>query len=493
MAERNHVATPEEASAEDRVEPQTAAGPPDADLPRVEPARALSPRAALERQNALLKQAIAVYDRLTAMVLQGIDVGGITSGFAELIGREVTVLDPGLQTRAAAGPGEADHETSAQYAGLLARGWLPGVSGSGQVLATLAEERRPLRLPAMPDWGIEGSCVIAPISVAETILGYLIIAEREEAGDELDLLTVQHAATVYALAMMHERTSVEVAGRFKHDIVEGLLLGLFKDELEAREHASRVGYDPTRRYRLLALVPEPLAGGTGEASEDSPAALAMRRRVLDSAVDLAERHARQAVAVARLRETVVLVPEPDRENPGRLESPAELARTLPRFLKHLFPNVVVTAVISGVAASPAALPRVYAQTRRALEVGLRFGRRGQVIAYDELGIYRLLFRVADSDDLRSFAEETLGALVAYDRKHRADFVRTLATYLERHGSPQQAARDLSVHVNTVSYRLQRIETITGLRLEQSDDRLVAQIALKILDGLGLEGVAPPTA
>lgn len=444
-----------------------------------------SPREVLERQNALLKQTIGIYDQLTAMVLQGYDVGAITDHFAELIGRLVYVLDPTLQARAQAVP-SSERDASADTARALVSG-RAGDPGLAQVLATVAEERRPLRIPPMPGWELEVGCVIAPISIGDTILGYLTIEEREAvAAEELDLLTVQHAATVYALAFMHERTTAELASRFKHDLLEGLLMGHVGSEQEARERALLVGCEPGRSYRLLLLRPEGLATTTGEASEDGPAALAMRRRILDAIVELVGRHAKQAVAVARLNEAVVLAPDAEQGERVLPGSPRDLARLLPRLVHHRFPSVALTIGMSAACAEPSDLPRAYVQTRRAVEIGYRFGRRGKLIAYDELGIYRLLFRVPDPDDLRAFAGETLGALVAYDRKHRSDFVQTLAVYLRRHGSPQQAARDLSVHVNTVSYRLQRIEAITGLRLEDPDDRLVAQIALKILEGLGAE-------
>ncbi|MBO0893248.1 MAG: helix-turn-helix domain-containing protein, partial [Acidimicrobiales bacterium] len=39
-------------------------------------------------------------------------------------------------------------------------------------------------------------------------------------------------------------------------------------------------------------------------------------------------------------------------------------------------------------------------------------------------------------------------------------------------------------VNTVSYRLRRIESLSGLDLSDPDDRLVAHVALKIVEGLG---------
>jgi sugar diacid utilization regulator len=435
---------------------------------------------ALERQNALLKQLVAIYDRLSGLVLQGADLDTLTQCFAELIGRSVTVLDPLLQPLAVARPAGAAEPTARRLP------WPPGDLYLGRVLAALAEERRPLRIPPVPGWEVGTGCVMAPIVVGERILGYLAVIEEGggEGEEELDLLTIQHAATVYALALMRERIAAEVASRLKDDLLEGLLLGQVRDEQSVRERARQLGYDPQQLYRVLLLVPEEPAASAGAPGEEAaPAALALRRQLLDAVVELLAGRAPGVIAAARKDEVVVLAPERGRDAGRATSAPNELARAVVRYLKHLFPAVVLTVGISGPCRDATELPRCYAQARRTVETARRFGRRGEVIAFEELGVYQLLFQVADPSELRAFADQVLGALVAYDRKHQADFVRTLAAYLRHHGSLQNAARELVVHVNTVSYRLQRIETITGLDLQNADDRLAAQLALKILEGL----------
>src|SRR5438034_793349 len=80
---------------------------------------------------------------------------------------------------------------------------------------TDAVERRPLRVPPIPGWEIGAGWVIAPIVVGPEILGYLVMGDGADAGDELDLLAIQHAATVYAIALMHERLAMDVANRLR--------------------------------------------------------------------------------------------------------------------------------------------------------------------------------------------------------------------------------------------------------------------------------------
>ena len=106
-----------------------------------------------------------------------------------------------------------------------------------------------------------------------------------------------------------------------------------------------------------------------------------------------------------------------------------------------------------------------------------------MVVFEDLGLYRLLFQVSDPSELRDFTDQVLGSLVEYDQRHNADLVRTLRVFLERNGNLQASARDLNLHVNSVAYRMQRVQAIARLDLEQSEDRLLAQVALKILNGV----------
>jgi hypothetical protein len=517
---------------------------------------------ALQAQNAALRQLVAIHDRLGALVLQGADVTAITRMMANLVGRRVLLLDALLQVRTMAVPtSAAGGEVSERGVGArrgddaggcedaprgedarnrqdawrgedarrgesAGRGepsggrgeasgadfvWQPHPGYVRAVLATLARERRPLRVPPMADLGVSASAVLAPVAVGESILGYLAIlaeGERASGGEELDLQIVQHAATVYALSMMHERMAADVSGQLKDELFEGVLLGRAQDEQVARERAMRLGYDPRTTYRALVLAAMQaeaagvlgtrdglarLPGWDGDPEHDRenqrergqveprPEALTQRRRMLESLSELCIRRAPGAFAAIREHELIVLVP--DTPSPLDVGSPRNLGQIAVQHAAALEPAWQVTAGIGGPISSASAIARSYAQGRRAIETAQRFGRGGEVIAFEDLGVYRLLFHVTDPAELRGFVEQVLGPLIEYDQQHNADLVRTLGTYLAHNGNLQATSRELSLHVNSVAYRLQRVQAIAGLDLEQSEDRLQAQVALKILTGV----------
>jgi GGDEF-like domain/PucR C-terminal helix-turn-helix domain len=444
----------------------------------------------LQAQNAALRQLVVIHDRLGALVLQGADVGAITCMTADLVGRRVLLLDALLQVVTMALPVHDERPRRAvdDFA------WAPRQGYVRAVLATLARERRPLRVPPMADFGVDSSCVLAPVAVGDAILGYLaILAEgdtRAATSEDLDLQIVQHAATVYALSMMRERVAAEVARQLKDELFEGLLSGRTQDEQVARERAMRLGYNPGVTYRVLVVMAEdaedpPPAAAAGEfrlgnpvqttGGEERPEISAQRRRLLESLAELCARKSADGLAAVREDELVVLVAEPT--------DARELGRTAVQQASALLPAWRVTVGVGGVSATAGAIARSYAQARRALETAQRFGHQSDVVAFEDLGVYRLLFHVTDPAELRGFIDQALGPLIEYDQRHNADFVRTLGTFLSHNGNLQATARELNLHVNSVTYRVQRIQSIASLDLEQSEDRLLAQVALKILGGV----------
>lgn len=91
----------------------------------------------------------------------------------------------------------------------------------------------------------------------------------------------------------------------------------------------------------------------------------------------------------------------------------------------------------------------------------------------------LLASLEPAERLRAFSEARLGALRDYDRRHRADLVRTLEAYFSCGGSLAATAAVLRTHRNTVLYRLRRIESLSRARLRDPQVALDLQVALRI--------------
>jgi DNA-binding PucR family transcriptional regulator len=102
-----------------------------------------------------------------------------------------------------------------------------------------------------------------------------------------------------------------------------------------------------------------------------------------------------------------------------------------------------------------------------------------VVTSDEVASHELLLASVPGSVLRSFRERLLGPLQAYDERHRAELLPTLRQFLACSGSWNACAASMYVHVNTVRYRIRRIEELTGRNLSCLDDQVDFFLALQV--------------
>ena len=125
----------------------------------------------------------------------------------------------------------------------------------------------------------------------------------------------------------------------------------------------------------------------------------------------------------------------------------------------------------------------YREAEQALAMGRKLLGTGITSHFTNLGLHRLLFAIAQHQELGDFYEDTVGALVAYDARTGGDLMATLGAFFACHGSPTETAQRLHLHRNTVLYRLRRIEEVGSLSLDDAATRLNLHLCLRIREVL----------
>ncbi|MFJ9947217.1 PucR family transcriptional regulator [Kitasatospora sp. NPDC091207] len=128
----------------------------------------------------------------------------------------------------------------------------------------------------------------------------------------------------------------------------------------------------------------------------------------------------------------------------------------------------------GPAAPPAAEPlrAALVQARYLLD-----GSAGPVASTAELDSLAGLLRGIPPEVTAAFHARLLAPLTAHDRENGVSLLGTLAVFLDHDGSWSRTAESLHIHVNTVHYRIRRIEELTGRNLARLQDRLDLRTAL----------------
>ena len=114
----------------------------------------------------------------------------------------------------------------------------------------------------------------------------------------------------------------------------------------------------------------------------------------------------------------------------------------------------------------------------ALEVGRVFYADRNILAYNELGIGRLIHQLPASL-CEMFLNEVFEGNTA--DQFEEEELTTVYTFFANNLNISETARQLYVHRNTLVYRIEKLQKSTGLDIRVFDDALTFKIALMVVN------------
>jgi sugar diacid utilization regulator/putative methionine-R-sulfoxide reductase with GAF domain len=400
-----------------------------------------------------------IHERFTKLSLEGAGIPAILEVVGALAGGHAALYSPdGYRVR---GVGEASD-------GMPPRIHVPvplAQAGAREVRINAGRPARPLD--------------VVPVRAGADLLGLLAVAVDEQTVDSHGRRrALEHGSTVLALERAKDRAAAEVERRLRGDLVEEVLAGgLEGDEAErVARQAERLGHRIPHRAWVVVLEPdddETEAGLAGRGQQDR----------LDAALNgLIRSRLPGSLTLVRSASAVFLIPD---EIAADLATVEKLAALVLAGAAPVMKPGTASVGIGNLANSVGELSRSHLEARQALRLTRRAGGRGRVASYRSLGAFRLLLEVQSPDALRRFVEELLGTLLKYAQSRDTPLLETLEALSAARWVRRAAARQLGIHINSMSYRVERIQALTGLQLDDPETRVAISIALRARAMLGM--------
>jgi purine catabolism regulator len=300
-----------------------------------------------------------------------------------------------------------------------------------------------------------------PLGAGGERLGFLALAGEKL--DDWDRQAAQQGAAALALELAKEQAVLAAEDRLRGDFVQMVLAGPPADGEALLRRAQELGYDLRRPHVALLC-------SIGKADEPAAARAAGAVGAALTALGMNAPTMRRADGVLCYLPLVEAGQRP-RDVAEQLYSrlAAEPAAGA---------SVVLTMAIGKEAANVAGWPRSLREAEQALVLGRQLLGANRVLDFSDLGVYRLLVLLRESPELWDFYRVTLAALADYDHKQGAELLKTLEAFFANLGNLARTAEALHVHRNTLLYRLDRIGEISGLNIDNAEDRLALWLALK---------------
>ena len=171
--------------------------------------------------------------------------------------------------------------------------------------------------------------------------------------------------------------------------------------------------------------------------------------------------------------SIILVKElREKEN---MEDIEKIAKTIADML-NLEMNSKVFISISTVVSDLKDVSRSYKEAKMALEVGKIFETEKHIVNYERLGIGRLIYQLP-LPLCRMFIKEVLHGLTIDDFDDET--LATVNKFFENNLNVSETSRQLYIHRNTLVYRLDKLQKMTGLDLRNFDDAIIFKITLMV--------------
>lgn len=311
----------------------------------------------------------------------------------------------------------------------------------------------------LPEVGLPARMAIG-VRAGDEPLGVIWIAEGNEPLGDAAEQALKEAAELAALHLIRHRASGDLDRQRRGEVLRGLLEG----RIAPARAASSLGFDASSKVAVLAIE---VVGGDDEMASKSD-------RAVDLVVLSFESYRRRAVCVATGSVLYVLLGEGPDPDGARLRAVVDdvSSRVAHTLRTELFVGIGPTVAMRDVTASRSEADDVLRVLRRR-----GVPRAANLIdVRTEVALHRLRDRMGD-DPL--VATDVFDLLTAEDHRKGSDHVRTLAVYLRSLGEVRVAAERLGVHPNTLRNRLAKIEDLTGVALDDPDERFLLELQLRL--------------
>lgn len=412
----------------------------------------------VDKHSATAERGMQLYRTLSEMSREDQGVEAMADVVSKLTGKIVVVQDKRLETQAISIPHDNQLDMERILEVLNQREELPTILRNRKAAARARQSHWQQILP------IENiGRLISPIISGDRARGYLSIIGPADDLDLLDTQAVEHSSAALALEMAKAKAVSEAKKSLRGNFLEGLLAGTLPQR-EIERLASRLDHNTVQPHMVMTFA---------WLGPESPS---LRR--LETTINWTLSSHRRSALVHIYGETHICVFQELRAADDK-ESAQELGRRILEQVRTEYPEASLVAGMSGPAISLVDWPRVYSEALQAMQLSSRLHIQNEVVEFSSLGVYQLLVLLEDVAEVRHFTDQVIGPLVSYDVQHRSSLVQTIDEYFNHHGNISQTAEALFIHRNTLLYRLERIQELTGHDLDQANMRLGLHLALKL--------------
>ncbi|WP_019536232.1 PucR family transcriptional regulator [Paenibacillus ginsengihumi] len=413
----------------------------------------------LEKRTDELRYALETHQAFSRIVMEGKGLQGVMDSLSSLIQHPVLLFDHRGQVLAESrSTPSPSPDTKKSIARLLAS----ILAGRVSYFSLLAP-KEPVTAFSIEIYKQRRGFLIVPGAMLE---------------DPFSVLAVEQAANVVRFEFMKQHALEESSRRIKNEFFADLLDEQITSDEEIVNRGKHYGLQKRQTYKcIVAAIDQSPEMYSKKRVHREDAISQLRDQVYEYLDDELSRLKKPYILFTKTHYFMMLIPVELSQPPQETEE--EDWNGILRTIQDRLYRELEVSLSFGVGNYAEQLTDISTCFHKALEA-LRSGYQSKKARF--IQSYRVkelteLLRMIPYKNLKQFYDSTLKGLAdSTDREHM-DLIQTLAVFLENHCLITETAKQLYIHRNTVSYRLNKCEEILGRSLKDPNEILKLRIAL----------------
>jgi purine catabolism regulator len=425
----------------------------------------------LQNKTAELTYAMETHHTFFNLILNGEGLSEIVEKLSQLIAAPVVILSPKLELAGLSLSNKPDLKRLNHFLAGKQGGKLPLVGGL-------------YRVSSSDGSGNDAIIMLQPIPTYQR-QGYIAAFPSDESRQRMQTLALEQAANVLGFEMLKTQAVKDRTRQFKIQFFTELVQGEIQSEQEIIHRGKQYGLFPGESMLCM------LCGREGDERQTSgrndQGAMEKKAREIDDLYRDLNKQLQSLKAdyvLFTLKDKFVLLLHAKQWIGAEAEGKLRLAGQMTNLAEAIsaINGVQLNFGISSPFSKLMDIPKAFKQASDAYKSGRSHNKAGFVQFYHTKELVDLL-KLIPVDDLQEFVRDTFEDWSGIEESEQLEWRRTLSVFYDNHCHIGETAKQLYIHRNTVLYRLNRIEQLTGAQVRNPADSLRIRMALQIKEML----------
>ncbi|KGA98153.1 transcriptional regulator [Alkalihalobacillus alcalophilus ATCC 27647 = CGMCC 1.3604] len=331
------------------------------------------------------------------------------------------------------------------------------------VIPKLNQSDEPLVIPQINDIGL-GNRVAVSIRKEKEVLGYIWVLEVGRSLTKEDLSDLKIAASKAKSQLLQLKIQKKKKEKNHQELLWQMITGDANDHRLIKEQLMKIGFHSNNPLTVLVF----------------------------SFTEMNQDLTKKLIYVAKTTQKINLLIQTFDENqliilisPSSHEDLKDVKEFIQTFKTQVKERFAISDVISGCGYAYDDYQFVKSSYEEALKVvqlkQVYEEELGQAEFYHELGIFKYIDLLKKQKAIQRIPiNPIIERLKQYDAENKTNLLESLEVTLDKDSNVNEAAKELHCHVNTLNYRLKRIQEITQVSLKDSVQKHGLYLDLKML-------------